>query len=168
MVEATAARATKAPKGVGLAIWARRLRAIHLYLGALFAPALLFFAFSGALQEFSLHEAGPGSTYSPPAWIVRLAQVHKHQTLAMPPAKHPKAAAARKPGAHDERPQPSAPAPVKLRTWFARGFFAAAGAGLIVSTLIGVYLAFRFTRRPRVVGALIVLGLVAPLVLLLG
>lgn len=165
MVESTAAPAARAGKGARAAAWARNLRALHLYLGALFAPALLFFAFSGALQEFSLHEAAPGGGYHPPGWIVRLAQVHKHQTLALPPAKPAKPAKDRKAGGSDAKP---APEPAKPQTLAARAFFAAAGAGLFASTLIGIYLAFRFTRRPRLVLALIMLGLVAPLLLVLG
>jgi uncharacterized iron-regulated membrane protein len=43
-------------------------RLIHLYIGVFIAPALLFFAFTGALQTFSLHETTRGSSYRPPAW----------------------------------------------------------------------------------------------------
>ena len=49
------------------------LRLIHLYIGVFIAPALLFFAFTGALQTFSLHETTRGSSYKPPAWAVMLA-----------------------------------------------------------------------------------------------
>src|ERR1700749_3626882 len=55
-------------------------RLIHLYVGIFIAPALLFFAFTGALQTFSLHETTRGSSYKPPAWAVMLAQIHKKQT----------------------------------------------------------------------------------------
>jgi len=55
-------------------------RQIHLYIGIFISPALLFFAFTGALQTFSLHETTQGSSYKPPAWIATLAQVHKKQT----------------------------------------------------------------------------------------
>ncbi|MFZ5749143.1 MAG: hypothetical protein ACOY45_15975 [Pseudomonadota bacterium] len=53
----------------------RQLRQIHLYLGLFFAPAILFFAVSGALQTAELHEGG-----SPPGWIAWMAALHKHQT----------------------------------------------------------------------------------------
>jgi len=43
------------------------LRMLHLYLGVFAAPALLFFAFTGGLQTFSLHETTRGSSYTPPA-----------------------------------------------------------------------------------------------------
>ena len=62
-------------------------RKVHLYLGVFTAPALLFFAFTGALQTFSLHETTQGSSYKPPAWIATLAQLHKKQTTIVPVRK---------------------------------------------------------------------------------
>src|SRR5271154_2239015 len=64
------------------------LRLVHLYIGVFIAPALLFFAFTGALQTFSLHETTRGSSYKPPAWAVTLAKTHKKQTRVAP-AKNP-------------------------------------------------------------------------------
>src|SRR5271154_776001 len=64
-------------------------RLIHLYLGVFITPALLFFAFTGALQTFSLHETTRGSGYKPPAWAVLLAQIHKKQTPIVPVRKDP-------------------------------------------------------------------------------
>lgn len=55
-------------------------RTIHLYLGVFTAPMLLFFAISGGLQSFSLHETTRGSSYTPPAWLASAAQFHKKQT----------------------------------------------------------------------------------------
>src|SRR6185437_12133080 len=65
------------------------IRYTHLYLGVFIAPALLFFAFTGALQTFSFHETTRGSSYKPPAWIATLAQIHKKQTMAVPVKKLP-------------------------------------------------------------------------------
>lgn len=48
-------------------------RQVHLYLGIFISPALLFFAFTGALQTFNLHEASHnGGSYKPAKWIVEL------------------------------------------------------------------------------------------------
>ncbi len=44
----------------------RYTRLVHLYIGVFIAPALLFFALTGALQTFSLHETTRGSSYKPP------------------------------------------------------------------------------------------------------
>ena len=65
----------------------RFLRKIHLYVGVFTTPALLFFAITGAMQTFSLHETTQGSSYKPPAWIASLAQLHKKQTTEVPPRK---------------------------------------------------------------------------------
>lgn len=66
------------------------VRSTHLYLGVFITPALIFFAFTGALQTFSLHETNRGSSYKPPAWVATLAQIHKKQSAAVPAHKlHP-------------------------------------------------------------------------------
>src|ERR1700744_2862455 len=65
------------------------LRLIHLYIGVFITPAILFFAFTGALQTFSLHETTRGSSYKPPAWAVVLGQIHKKQTPILPVRKAP-------------------------------------------------------------------------------
>ena len=46
------------------------LRQIHLYLGVFTAPAILFFALSGVLQTFGLHETTKDSSYKPARWIL--------------------------------------------------------------------------------------------------
>src|ERR1700740_816743 len=60
------------------------LRKAHLYIGIFTTPALIFFAITGAVQTFSLHEKTPGSSDKPPAWIASLAQLHKKQTILVP------------------------------------------------------------------------------------
>src|SRR5580698_1895303 len=87
-------------------------RSLHLYIGVFIAPMLLFFALTGALQTFSLHETTPGSSYKPPALFVSLAQIHKKQTYLIPLRKSRPAET--KPG--DAKPDAAkadkAPAPV--------------------------------------------------------
>jgi hypothetical protein len=90
----------------------RVCRLIHLYLGIFTAPALIFFAFTGALQTFSLHETTRGSTYKPPAWAVTLGQIHKKQTPVVPVRKRPVEAAA----APDVRAEGHGPRSADLRT----------------------------------------------------
>jgi hypothetical protein len=62
-------------------------RLLHLYLGVFTTPALIFFAFTGFVQTFSLHEATRGSDYKPPQILVNLGQLHKKQTLVVPVRK---------------------------------------------------------------------------------
>src|ERR1700745_3679843 len=87
------------------------LRLIHLYFGVFIAPAILFFAFTGALQTFSLHETTRGSSYKPPAWAVILAHIHKKQTPVVPARKQPAPEKASDKAAPDkaQSPDPSAP-----------------------------------------------------------
>ena len=63
------------------------LRKVHLKIGNFATPALLFFAITGAMQTFSLHETTQGSDDKPPAWIATLAQLHKKQTAVVPVRK---------------------------------------------------------------------------------
>ena len=82
----------------------KALRLTHLYLGLFIAPAVLFFAFTGALQTFSLHETTPGSSYKPAKWEVMLGNLHKKQTISLPPKRPAPAPDATKPAA----PKPTA------------------------------------------------------------
>ncbi|MGB3461097.1 MAG: PepSY domain-containing protein, partial [Rhodanobacter lindaniclasticus] len=46
-------------------------------------------------------------------------------------------------------------------------FFAVVALGLLVSVCSGLYMAWRFTRRPQLFGAVLLGGVAAPLLLLL-
>lgn len=148
----------------------RFLRTIHLYLGAFAAPALFFMALTGGLQVFSLHETTRGSSYVPPAWLASAARLHKKQTLVVP---QPKTGSA----PQSQRIQPAAGVSVALTRWpIASGmpaqqwamkvFFALISVSLMVSILTGVFMAYRGSRRPYLISALLVAGLVIPLVIL--
>jgi hypothetical protein len=147
----------------------------HLYLGTLFAPSIIFFAFTGSLQLFSLHEGHPGDAYQPPAWIQTLAMIHKDQVLskkhkAPPPSAGeqkapPPSDAARKP----PQPQGDGPKdepPSKKFTLALKWFFLAMAVGLISSTSLGIYMAFKFNRSRAVVWGLLLLGAAIPLALI--
>jgi hypothetical protein len=156
------------------------VRQIHLYVGVFIAPTLLFFAFSGGLQVFSLHETSRGSDYKPPTWLMTLAQLHKNQTTTIPERKlHPA-------GTDEHRPAPAASvsgpvanpvAPVQIKPDAPKAeaknplplkiFFAFVALGLFMSTLIGLYMAYRYTRKPALVGAVLLAGIVLPVVLAL-
>ena len=55
----------------------RQLRQFHRYCSVFFAPAILFFAFSGLLQTVRLNDATPAGPA--PAWIKWMAAIHKDQ-----------------------------------------------------------------------------------------
>ncbi|MBV9035765.1 MAG: PepSY domain-containing protein [Acidobacteriaceae bacterium] len=142
----------------------RWVRQVHLWLGVFFAPAIIFFAFTGALQTLNLHEAQPGSTYQPPLWIEKLAQLHKKQNLQVrpkrkgPPEPARPEAQARRSG--DERlQQPPVPS---VSTYLMKWFVLLMSLGLITTSLLGVYMAFQYNRSRRLIWTLLVLGTVVP------
>jgi hypothetical protein len=141
---------------VALLIWARKL---HLYSGALFAPALLFFAVTGLLQVYKLHETRPGTDYQPPALIQRLGALHKNQTFALPRKRD----GAGKPKSPTSSPQPPrAPPPMSLAQTLLKLFAAAVAVGLFATTCLGLYMAYRLSRNPWLVSGLLVAGVVIP------
>lgn len=158
-------------------------RQIHTYVGAAIAPSVLFFALTGIVQIFSLHEAH--DAYRPPAVLIALGSVHKHQTLASPKAHRRSEAGGEtakggKPGtaATDKLASAAANAPVRqganaatspamIKVYLLKWVFVFVALGLAVSTCIGVYLSLRFARRPAVIWALLIGGLALPLALLL-
>ena len=115
------------------------LRQLHLYLGALFAPLLIFFAATGAWQLFGLHQDAKDGSYRAPAVLSALAAVHKHSHLPGTPSK----------------------AATPLR-WFSL----AAAIGLVATTALGIAMAFRFTASWSRVALCLTAGTLAPAALL--
>ncbi len=157
---------------------ARKLRTFHHYIGVFFAPAILFFAFSGTLQTFGLHEARGWGGASPPGWIAWMGNVHKDQDPdhgAHGPAKHADADhdhadhadadhdhadAAPKPAAKPEAATPPATYVLKL-------FVGLMGAGLVLSSLLGITIALTLPSMRRVSIVMLAAGTLLPLALLL-
>jgi hypothetical protein len=166
----------------------RRIRQYHLYLGVFFAPLIIFFALSGALQTFRLQEEkGWGST--PPSWIVWMASVHKDSAL---PRAKPAAAPAQAGAGHaDDADEPAAPAGVKPPTGEALAIQAPAdkkpaakapapgksklpmrilavlmSVGLMFSALLGVTIALNSKATRRVSILMIAAGSLVPFLLL--
>jgi len=166
----------------------RTTRTAHLYLGVFTAPMLLFFAITGGLQSFSLHETTRGSSYTPPAWLASMAQLHKKQTTVMPARKprppeapvaaaNPDAAAALpsqanastevRATASSNQPVERADAKPKKNLLPMKIFFGLVSLGLLISVLSGLYMAWRFSRKPRLFGMTLFAGIIVPLLLLL-
>ena len=158
----------------------RTLRRYHQYLGLFFAPWIILFSVSGALQTFRLNEAkGYGGT--PPQWMVWLSAVHKDQGPPREAKPNKPQSAAPAVDEHDHEhaddhdhadtvPKPSQtvaaapskrPNPLPLKI-----FVVLLSISLIVSTLIGVTIALanRTARRSSII--LLALGAVVPAVLL--
>ena len=165
------------------------VRKTHLYLGIFIAPALLFFSFTGAVQTLSLHESA-GSAYTPPNWLARMGQLHKNQNILLrkPRPSVPdtafkgpeKNASARDLGQGTGSPiagpllAPSV-APSKPPLTLAakqrqhlpeKVFFVLVSLGLFLSTLTGIFMAYRYQRGKLLITALLLAGIVVPLLLL--
>jgi hypothetical protein len=143
-------------------------RQVHLYTGIFISPAILFFALTGALQTFSLHETSRDSDYKPPTWIVTLAQLHKKQTTTIPVRKQRAAAEAPKPDSpKPAKPvAPPSPEPPQKSHLPMKIFFLLVAIGLFTSTLTGIYMSYKFGRNELVVTVLIIAGVVIPIILL--
>jgi hypothetical protein len=141
------------------------LRRYHTLLGVFFAPAIILFSISGALQTFRLQEEkGYGGT--PPNWIVWLSAVHTDQ--APPREERPSGETEKpRPAPATTAPKPAAeaqarrPNPLPLKT-----FVVLMAIGLLTSTLIGLTIALsnRNSRRKYLVA--LAAGAIAPIVLL--
>lgn len=128
----------------------KRLRLVHLYLGLFLAPMILFFAFSGMLQLFHKHEAQPGDTSQPARWIAVMAAMHKDQNTEV----------------HERKLQPARPGGPNVGNVPLKTFFAFECMGLMLTTLIGIYMAFRYNRSHTMIWSLLIAGTVVPLILL--
>ena len=111
------------------------LRRLHLYLGCLFAPTLIFFAVTGSWQLFNWHESTKDHSYVAPRALAVLSDIHKDAHI--PPTPHRK------------------PTPLRY-------FLFAAAVGLVTTSVLGVIMAYRFSRRPIVATVSLLLGIVIP------
>jgi hypothetical protein len=173
----------------------KAFRLTHLYVGVLITPALLFFALTGALQTFGLHESSPNSSYKPPAWVVTLAQIHKKQTMIVPqrrprpaePASEP-ATGAQAVGDHEGHhhgagdavaaspataapiavvaPAPNSPLAHVRHPLPLKIFFLLVSLGLFLSTFTGLYMTWKYTRNRILIVLLLIAGVVVPVALL--
>ena len=140
----------------------RRLRQIHRYSGLFFAPAILFFAFSGMIQVIGVQDYK-----SPPAWVSWIANVHKHQSTERPQRRRPAAEApkadAPKPdakAADDDHDHDKPFVPLKI-------FVLLLGLGLMTSTVIGILIALNNAATRRNSWIAMGAGLAVPLLLML-
>ncbi len=143
----------------------KQARQLHLYLGTFFAPSILFFALTGALQLFGLHEGHPGEAYQPPAWVVKLASIHKKQTLAERRGPPPSRTEAARPPQRQEPPRNQDRRENKF-TLALKWFFLATSVGLVFTTLLGIYMAFKFNRSRALIWSLLLGGTAIPAALI--
>ena len=149
----------------------RRIRQFHLYLGVFFAPAIVCFALSGALQTFRLQEEkGWGS--QPPAWIEWIASVHKDSKLPRikaPEAGHEEAGPQKPVAAPAGLQKPAAtagPKPPQVNKLPMQIFTVVMSVGLILSAFLGAAIALNNRSTRRMAVAMLAAGSVVPIALL--
>jgi len=133
------------------------IRTWHTYLGILIAPSVLFFALTGALQIFSLHEAH--DTYVPPQLLEKLASVHRDQVFAVKEHDddhHDEHAAGEHAAAPEHEEEPA------LATPLLKYFFLLVATALFVSTSLGLWLGLTHVRHKRVGWWLLAVGIIVP------
>jgi hypothetical protein len=133
------------------------IRIWHTYIGILIAPSVLFFALTGALQIFNLHEAH--GSYTPPVVIEKLSSVHKDQVFAQKAHEDKPALGATPP--EEQEPEDS------LGTVLLKWFFLLVALGLTTSTLLGLWIGLTHIQRRRTGWWLLAVGIVVPTALTL-
>ena len=132
------------------------IRIWHMYLGILIAPSVLFFALTGALQIFSLHEAH--GSYEPPPLIEKLSRLHKDQVFAQKEHEEDKSEGA---GAQ-EHPKAENEDQPRLGSVLLKWFCLLVALGLSISTLLGLWMGLTQLRRRRTGWWLLAVGIIVP------
>jgi hypothetical protein len=136
------------------------LRAWHANISVFIAPTVLFFALSGSLQIFDLHEAH--GSYVPTRFLASIGRLHKQQVFAPPPERKPSGTGARRP-AEQPKPPERIPLPTQLLRWL---FFLEA-LGLAATTALGLVIGITHAKRSRTAWILLGAGIALPAVLLI-
>jgi hypothetical protein len=128
------------------------IRTWHTYFGLLIAPSVLFFALTGALQLFSLHESH--GSYKPAVLIEKLSAVHKDQVFALKEHDDDHADHAHDQDAHEEEPS--------LGTLLLKWYFLIVALSLSVSTALGIWMGLNHARHRRLGWVLLAIGAIVP------
>jgi len=142
----------------------KSIRRVHAWLGVLFAPSIIFFALSGVFQLYGLHDTEPGEA---PGLIAKMGMVHTHQTTTIPqraarPSLPAPQANLMKTVADGATQKPARPTTLPLKL-----FFTLMAISLIISSALGLWIAFTSKRDRALHVGLLAAGVVLPIVLLL-
>lgn len=146
----------------------RRIRQLHLYLGLFFAPMLLLFAVSGALQVYRINEE-KGYGGPPPAWMQWIAAIHKNQAAPRDKGTRPKPTVS--PSSVSSQPAVStglepAKQPEKRGGAWLKVFAVWLAIALAISTILGIIIALNARATRRIGIAVLIIGTVLPIILL--
>jgi uncharacterized iron-regulated membrane protein len=156
-------------------------RLVHLYIGVFISPAVIFFALTGAFQTFQLHLPSKDGHYKPAKYLQVLSQIHRFQTPipkakppvepATTPAKVQNASAKPKKdaGAGDSESmslasRDASPPESNHPTLPLKIFFLLVSISLIVSTISGIYMTYKYRRDRLLVGGILLAGVILPVV----
>ncbi|MGZ3655380.1 MAG: hypothetical protein ACXVB9_12815 [Bdellovibrionota bacterium] len=117
------------------------MRTLHLSLGCLFAPLIIYFCLSGAWQVFGLNDVPKEAPTQTRVLLHAISNPHTHSTA---PGRNPKTA----------------------ESLLFSVAAALAAVGMIVTSLIGIALALQLNRKRRIVLACLALGILVPAALL--
>lgn len=150
----------------------RLLRDLHTYLAVFFAPTILFFALTGGIQVFGLHE-GQEDGYTPPAVVEKLSQVHIHMRYALKPRRPEPVKAAVSEAPKVAQPSlamaeaPAKPKAKKAPSLATKVFFGAAALGLTFASLLGLWIGLTQGRLRKLSAILAALGAALPIALVM-
>ena len=136
------------------------IRLWHGYIGILIAPSVIFFALTGALQIFNLHEAH--GSYTPPALIEGLSSLHKDQVFEQKHTDEPEPEIK----TDQQRPPPEHEENQSLGTMLLKWFFLFVALALTASTSLGLWMGLTRNPRKRTGWWLLLAGIVLPIALL--
>ena len=140
----------------------KKIRALHFYLGVFFAPLIIFFAFSGTLQVFKLHEAYRAAPGQPGDWMAWFGSFHKEQAWIAPRPAPAKAASPPAGGAKARPAQEERSVWAQPMKWLV----AAMGLSLMATAMLGLYMAFSYPSRRRNCTFAFAAGIALPLLLM--
>jgi CDP-diglyceride synthetase len=120
----------------------KTLRQVHLYLGCLFAPLIIYFCISGMWQVFRFNDVPKNEVAPLRSFLHEISKPHTHATLPY----------------HESKTENSI-----SFAWAA----AVMGAGITVSAVLGIILAFRFSKKRGRVLLCLILGAALPILFLL-
>ena len=120
----------------------KTIRQAHLYLGCLFAPLIIYFCLSGIWQLFRFNDVpkeGPVSSVR-----VMLHEISKPHTNATLPGKNPK----------------------QEKSDVFNLFAAIMGLGMTLSSILGIVLALKYTKKTSLVIFVLLAGTFLPIAFL--
>jgi hypothetical protein len=136
------------------------IRLWHGYIGIFIAPSVIFFALTGALQIFNLHESH--GSYTPPALIEKLSSMHKDQVFEQ---KHGDEHAAKSTNDQQPPPRQGHEEGPTLGTMLLKWFFLFVALALTTSTVFGLWIGLTHMQRKRTGWWLLLTGVVLPIAL---